>query len=276
MPGAYQQYLDIAKRRQALPQPLFDDPHFVVKLEKPTVVVPFGDLHLGADGTNYDQLEQDVQHLSMAKMLLGDQLLIVGMGDYIDGYLSVGTPMNHEQILSPGEQRAAAIDLLGQLSPSFVIEGDHDLWHSKQELQHSWLYLFCQQRGYQYAQWGGSMTFTTPNGVVHGLVRHRYKGSVASDHLRPHKNLHLELGPADFTMLGHWHSKPGVHRTYSKRRSEGTFLAVQSGTYKHRDEYGKKLGDLYGEYGVPALVITPEATIIPFDRYEDAVNSVLR
>lgn len=271
----YQRYFEIAKFRQGSPNPLFDSPDLVQRIAEPVCIVAFGDVHIGAEGVDYDALLRDVDQLKLAKDVLGDRLIIVGMGDFIDGYLSQGTPKAF-QILSPREQRLAAEDMLVQMRPSLVIEGDHDLWHSNHELQHSWLFDTAERAGFQYAQWGGTITFLLPDGgSVRGLARHRYKGGVATDHLRPHKNLHQDLGPAQFTMLGHWHDHPGVYRTYSKRRHEGTFLAVQSGTYKRYDEYGKKLADYYGQYGVPALIVRPNGSILPFDHYEDALSHLL-
>jgi hypothetical protein len=275
-PSHYDRYFDIAKLRQGIPNPLFDQPDYVktISAGDSVCVVAFGDTHIGAEGTDYDALLSDIEQLRAAKTLLGESLVIVGMGDYIDGYLSQGTPRSF-QVLSPREQRAAAEDMLRHLRPSFVLEGDHDLWHSNNELGHAWLFDLCVAEGFQYSQWGGTMTFLTPNGPIRGLVRHRYKGSVATDHLRPHKALHLDLGPADFTMLAHWHSHPGVYRTFSKRRHEGTFFAVQSGTYKRTDEYAKKLAGYVGHHGVPALVVRADGTIVPFDRFQDALVAMV-
>jgi hypothetical protein len=58
---------------------------------------------------------------------------------------------------------------------------------------------------------------------------HRFKGSRASDVLRPHKNLHLEHGPAELVALADVHSNPGVYKTHAKQKNEGAFLNVQSG-----------------------------------------------
>lgn len=268
--------LDIARARQSLPNALFDDQHVTLHVTKPTAVVFIGDLHLGAPGTDYARLEADVHHLAAARALHKDQLYIIGMGDYIDGYLPSGTPRNPYQVLQPDEQRQAATEVFNFIKPDLLIEGDHDLWHSQNALQHSWLFEYARDHGVQYAQWGTRLHVTYANNprTDPWLVRHRYSGSRSQHPTGPHKKMVSELGPATLGALAHTHSFPGFHRAYSTRRAEGAFHAVQTGTYKKYDEYGKKLAAYEGEYGVPAALLTPDGTLTPYDQYEDALSQL--
>lgn len=273
-PPGINTYLDIARARQSLPSALFDTPVHTLKVEQPTLVVFHGDWHLGAAGTDYNQFEQDVGMLLYARKKLKRQLLLVGMGDYIDGYLPTGTPKNPYQVLSPKEQRDAVIQVMKELQYDIVIEGDHDEWHSHNYLEHSWLSELADQLGSSHMQWGGEIHFHLENRTTQRwLVRHRYKGSRTRDFLQPHKQMVNELGSpgTKVAALGHFHSYPGTYHTYGMRREEGKLLAVQSGTYKIKDDYGKKIGAYEGEYGVPAIIIEPDGKLIPFERFEDAL-----
>lgn len=268
-------YLAIAKSRQELPSALFDDGTAEFRILKPTLFVFTSDWHLGAVGTDYNQFEQDTDHLASARGVLKDQLRILANGDFIDGYLPQGTPKNPFQVLDPVEQRAAAIKAFELIQPDWYCEGDHDMWHSQTMIQHSWLYDHAKSVGRPYVQWGGKLEVRTEKGTEKWLVRHRYPGSRAGHPTGPHKKLVSELGPARVAALAHTHSYPGVHKAWSQRREEGPFHAVQSGTYKIFDDYGKKIGAYEGEYGVPAVLIEPNGTITGYDKYEDGLNRLL-
>jgi len=239
------------------------------------VLVFWSDWHLGAAGTDYKAFQNDLDTLTLARELLGQQMLLIANGDLIDGYLSTGTPTNPVQVLSPREQRMAATQVINRVRPNLVIEGDHDEWHRKQELEYDWLGDHCYDNDIPFAQWGTKITATTHAGEYRMLVRHRFKGSRATDSLRPHKNLHLDLGPADLVALAHTHSQPGVFRVHARRRHEGEFLAVQSGTYKILDDYGKKLGYTGADYGVPAVILHPDGRVDKFDSFQDALQVLL-
>lgn len=269
LPEALVALLGSAKARQGLPSALFETQAVHLDVMEPTGIVFTGDWHLGAQGMAYDRFERDLGQLAYAKRLLKDQLHIIVMGDLIDGYLPVGTPRNPTQLLSPREQRKAAVEALKLLQPTLVLEGDHDSWHSKQDIEHDWLYDACALSGWNYSQWGSELRLhTNEHRPIRILARHRYNGARTNDHLKPHKNLHLEHGPADVVALAHFHSNPGVFTTFAKRPSEGRFYAVQSGTYKYLDDYGKKLGFEPGAYGVPGLVIYPDGAISVHDEYD--------
>jgi hypothetical protein len=269
--------LQAARARQELPNPLFDHAEITLpRVEEPTALVFWGDWHLGAAGTDYARFEYDVRQLAYARSLFGERLHIIGMGDFIDGYLPTGTPSNPTQLLSPKEQRLAAEEALELTRPSVVLEGDHDAWHSKQQLEYAWLHEATLRHGLRYAQWGTRVTIplgNNPEPLV-ALVRHRYKGSRIGDTLKPQKNLHLELGRADIVALAHVHSNPGTTLLPAKRRSEGSFVAVQSGTYKRYDDYSKKLGHAESDYGVPAVLVLPNGAMSGFHNYQDALDEL--
>lgn len=275
LPAGLSTLLGSAQGRQQLPRALFDASVVPLDAKNGLLLVFWGDWHLGAQGTDYARFQDDVQKLATAKGFLGDRLAIIGMGDFIDGYLPSGTPKNPTQLLTPHEQRQATREVFELIQPSVLIEGDHDGWHTRQDVEFEWLFELAQDLKVPYAQWGTQLEVETQHDSVTVLARHRFKGSRATDAIKPQKNLHLELGPADVVALAHVHSNPGCFRVRAKRASEGAYTAVQSGTYKQYDDYAKKLGGYEGEYGVPAVLILPDGSRRTYDHYEDALDEVL-
>ena len=269
--------LQAARHRQQIPSALYEFHTVHHQLSQPTAFVFWGDWHLGAQGTDYELFERDLRALAYAKSLLNDQLQVIGMGDYIDGYLPTGTPKNPVQMMSPREQRKAALQALRLVKPLLVLEGDHDEWHTRQDVEYAWLYEGTKHLDINYAQWGAEIQITLDGRYqpLKLLARHRFKGSRYTDVLKPHKNLHLEHGPAEIAVLAHVHSNPGVYKTHAKRKSEGTFLAVQSGTYKLVDDYAKKLGFIESDYGVPAIIVYPDGRLASFDRFQDSLDELV-
>lgn len=263
--------LEIAATRQKYSR-IHDTPGITLTLTSPTLLVFTGDWHLGAPGTDYELFKTDLERLHSAKLALKEKLLVVGMGDYVDGYLSRGTPKaEHDQVLSPVEQRIAAKRALELLRPSLVLIGDHDLWLSGGELGYNWLHDWAAESGVPYAEWGGEIELWTGTKVWRLLVRHRYKSSVTGqDHLKPHKNLFQEYGPADAVVLAHSHTRTGVYKVSPIRSKESRYWAVQTGTYKLKDTYGKKVSANPAEYCVPAILVS-DSGIEAFDRYQDGL-----
>lgn len=266
--------LNIAKTRQKYSR-INDSRTLALTRQGPVYVVFTGDWHLGAPGTDYELFEKDLKVLAHAKQVLGENLVIVGMGDYVDGYTTKGPKLEHDQVLSPWEQRMAAKQALETLQPDLVLIGDHDFWLSGGEDGYNWLHDWSMENKVPYAEWGGELEIWTGEIVWRILVRHRYKGGVNGlDHLKPHKNLFTEGGPAHAVVLAHFHTKAGVYRINPVRNNEGRYWGIQTGTYKLHDTYGKKISSGIAEYGVPALVLTKNE-ILAYDHYLEALPKKL-
>lgn len=243
----------------------------------PIMLTFWGDWHIGEAGTDHIRLRDDAEILYRLRQEFGKNLTLIGMGDYIGGYMKSKTPSNNAQVLSPSDQRRAAKGIIEVTRPDIVIQGDHDEWHTRQDSEHEWLQEICEDEGLVYAQWGIGFKINTAlkNLSPTVLARHRYKGSRTANPFMPQIKLQSEQGPADIVALAHYHSSPGITEQRATRSTEGKFLAVQSGTYKQFDDYGKKIGVGNGEYGVPSLIIVPEeGEIIPFDNLKDAERTM--
>ncbi|GAA5500444.1 hypothetical protein Dxin01_00165 [Deinococcus xinjiangensis] len=239
--------------------------------DAPYLITFTGDWHIGEAGTDHVRLKEDAQLISE---LREGRHVLVAMGDYIGGYMASRTPSNNAQVLSPDKQRVAARGLLDLLSPDLILEGDHDCWHNRHDNELEWIQDYCRLTGTRYAQWGASLEITAGRMKTRVLARHRFDGSRAVNPYLPQVNLNLKHGPADIVALAHVHSNPGVSQQASKRETDGRFWAVQSGTYKTFDDYGKKLGVGNGEYGVPSLLVLPEeGLILPYPDLEEAVKT---
>ncbi len=265
--------LSVAKTRQKFSR-IHDSSLLSLVRESETVIVFTGDWHLGSPGTDYHRFEKDLEALVKAKKRLGSKLVVVGMGDYVDGYTSKSPKAEHDQVLSPWEQRLAAKQALELLKPDYILVGDHDFWMSGGEEGYNWLHDWAMERGVPFAEWGGEVEIWTGKRVWRLLVRHRYKGSVGgTDHLRPHKNLYTEAGPADAVVLAHFHARTGAYRVSPVRGTEKPYWAIQTGTYKLLDTYGKKISANTAEYCVPALVVNDHG-MKAFDHFEEALGEI--
>ncbi len=265
--------LSVAKTRQKYSR--IQDTRGLSLTRKPPVYLVFtGDWHLGAPGTDYDLFERDLEALVRLKNRLGESLVVVGMGDYVDGYTSSGIKVEHDQVLSPWEQRSAAKKALELIKPDLVLIGDHDFWLSGGEEGYNWLHDWAMETGMPYAEWGGEIEVWTGKKVWRLLVRHRYKGSVSGlDHLRPHKALYAEAGPADAVVLAHFHTRTGIYQVSPIRRKEGSYWAIQTGTYKLQDTYGRKVSSSPAEYCVPAIKLTDQK-LTPYESFLEVLDEL--
>lgn len=258
-------------------QPVKHNQHYSVQLpdDLPYLLVFTGDWHLGESGVNYKQFKRDIQLIRDAKQELGGRVRVIAMGDYIGGYMRSKTPGTNHQVLTPAEQRLAAKEALSMIDPEVIIQGDHDEWHTRQDDQNEWLSEFCTEHVYRFAQWGCSLEFRSPASTTRVLARHRFSGSRKANSMGPQKLLHQNFGPADITALAHFHSDPDARFEKATRIGEPKFVAVQSGTYKVFDDYAKKLGVGNGEYGVPCVLVFPDAhEQQPFPNLADGVAAL--
>lgn len=242
--------------------------------ERPYLLTFWGDWHVGEAGTDHLRLRDDARVLAELRASIGGSSVLIGMGDYIGGYMRSKTPANNAQVLSPNDQRVAACELLKATRPELVIQGDHDEWHTRHDNEHEWLQDLCRDHALRYAQWGSQLEVVSGEHRLSVLARHRFPGSRGANPYLPQVNLHSTWGAADVVALAHVHSNPGVSKQRARRINEDSFYAVQSGTYKQFDDYGKKLGVGNGEYGVPSVLVLPdEGEIIALPDLADAVRT---
>lgn len=269
---------EAARRVEAYPPTESDIVRLSLPSDRQSVIILTGDWHLGEAGVDYRRFAKDAQAIAAGHEAYPGQLQVIGMGDFIGGFMKSGTPSSVAQILSPHEQRTAAIEAFDLLRPAVLIEADHDIWHKNQDDENDWVNDFCQDTGTPYAQWGVEASLETGrNWNPKLLARHRMSGSRKANPWRPQLEVHRRYGPAEIVGCAHFHCLPGVQRLSSDRLRDERFWAFQSGTYKFFDEYARKLGVSHGEYGVPAFVIDPQgASITGYTRFEDALQTLGR
>jgi hypothetical protein len=277
--------LDEAIRRQVVAQefsPVLHQKNIRLTVPDSAYLSVFtSDWHIGEAGTNHELLLRDTHALAELKQEFGAKVRLILNGDYIGGYMSSKTPDNSDQILQPDEQRSAALELIDMLDYDLLVEADHDSWHTRDSSKNLWLSEYARRRNRPYALWGATLEYSGPVGSsrppTRVLVHHRHPGSTKTNPRLPHINLHLAQGPADIVALAHIHSFPGAGLVRSKRASDGSFVAVQSGTYKLQDDYAKKLGLGNGEYGVPSVLVIPETgERIGFDSFQEGAAALER
>ena len=240
--------------------------------DEPVVFILWGDQHIGAGGTNHRGLVTEVNAIKALRQ--EDPSIILALnGDLIDGYFAGSKHNNNDQVLNIEEQRQFARWMLGELKPEIAISADHEAWSIDSGLELNFTKDFCKDNNINYAQWQAKLVVKFDNGLTRTiLVHHRYPGKTKMNPLKHLTTLHQERGPADIVCCGHYHSNPGAYWLKPARQNEDPYIGLQNGTNKLGDSYASKIGDLIGEYGIPAVLMMPNGDMYPFNHYSEAVE----
>lgn len=248
---------------------------YVFNIERPNEPVVFilwGDIHIGSAGVNHQAVKNEVE--AIRDLRSEDPNIILALnGDIIDGYFAGSKHSNNDQVLTINEQREFAKWLLKELKPEIAISADHEAWSIDSGLELNFTKDFCNEHGINYAQWQAKLVVKFDNGLTRTiLVNHRYPGRTALNPTKHLQKLHNERGPADIVCCGHYHSNVFCGWMNALRQNEDSFIAMQNGTHKILDSFASKIGDLVGEYGVPATVLMPNGDMYPFKHYSQAID----
>lgn len=264
--------IEIAKLKQQTSQVHQQHTFTIERPNEPVVFILWGDQHIGAGGTNHTGLKNEV--LAIKQLREEDPNIILALnGDLIDGYFAGSKHSNNDQVLGIDEQRQFARWMLSELKPEIALSADHEAWSIDSNLDLNFTKDFCAEHGINYAQWQAKLTVKFDNELEKTiLVNHRYPGRTKLNPVKHLQNLHNERGPADVVCCGHYHSAPGSYWMHSYRQNEDKFVGLQNGTHKLGDSFASKIGDLIGEYGIPAVVLMPNGDMYPFDHYSHAIS----
>lgn len=239
--------------------------------DEPVVFILWGDQHIGAGGTNHVGLKNEVLAIKALRETNPNTILALN-GDLIDGYFAGSKHSNNDQVLDIDEQRQFARWMLSELKPEIALSADHEAWSIDSNLDLNFTKDFCKDQGINYAQWQAKLTVKFDNKLERTiLVNHRYPGRTKLNPVKHLQALHNERGPADVVCCGHYHSAPGAYWMHPYRQNEDKFIGLQNGTHKLGDSFASKIGDLIGEYGIPAAVLMPNGDMYPFDHYSHAM-----
>jgi hypothetical protein len=232
-----------AKRRQSIELP-----------PEPFALAMLGDTHMGGAGVDYAALLRDAVLVrdtpGMYALFGGD-----GVDNWIIGKLQA---LQRDQIMPHDASWAMFLDWLDIIGESLlaVVLGNHDLWSAKlsgfepvaRHLRHAAILYDPHE-----------IVFTLACGEFEQrwLVRHSFRyGSVFNP--THGQEVAWERGGTDFDVVVGFHKHNGtLVRPFMRQGKSRT--AVQMGTYKIADEYGRELGmPAPPSLGVAAMVAHPD------------------
>ena len=223
----------------------------IINDDKPIGVVKTGDWHVGAVGTDYNLLKEDIQKIKET-----DGLYAVGAGDYKDNY-KPGTPMAgmFEQIIQPGMQDMVVCSLMEELTEKMLVlvRGCHDSWDKKTG-DTDFLETLCAITGAVNLWHGGEIKLTVGQQPYLWRIRHKYKYTSSLNFENAMRRIMEVQGPSDVASEAHFHNAYIMDRhTMGEYR-----VLMRSGSYKVWDEYGQQIAGYKGKPSCPMVIFYPD------------------
>ena len=235
---------------------------------EPFALATLGDTHFGGPGVDYAALLRDARIVrdtpGMYAMFGGD-----GVDNWIIGKLQA---LQRTQIMPHGTEWAMFLDWLDIIGESLlaVVLGNHDLWSAKLS---GFEPIAKHLRNAAVLYDSHEIVFTLACGELEQrwLVRHSFRyGSVFNP--THGQEVAWERGDVDFDVVVGFHRHNGtLVRPFVRQGKPRT--AVQMGTYKVGDSFGRELGlASVPSLGVAAMVGHPDGRCWWFNGLENAAE----
>ena len=228
--------------------------------DKVVGIVFTGDWHVGAHGVDYETLDRD-----LALIKDTENVFAIGMGDYKDNQNPRVHPSGvFENIASPSKQDELVHHLISGVGKDkwiALIRGCHDDWDKKMS-DKDFIQDLCDSVGCVNLWHGGCLKLNVGSQTYTIFARHKYKYDSSLNTTNSQRNLVNNFGAFDVVALAHKHF-PDLQVTH---RMEQEVVYLRSGTYKHHDEFGQKIGGYKGIYGIPMAILFPnshEKLVVP-------------
>ncbi len=202
----------------------------------PFMLVPLSDLHIGAEGTDYDALQR---HLDAIKKHPIYTILLGDLGDFF-------APAKHpdamlDDVANPTEQFLAIISFLKEYSGSILamVSGNHEQFVKKTAGLNLYQ-IISSQTGIPLLRSGGTINLTVDNITYRIKPYHkiaRYNSSFNYTHAGK-QAVRLSGEEVDLVISGDKHLGAYEQMQYG----DGRLTVVQTGTFKIYDEYGHTEG----------------------------------
>lgn len=238
-----------------------------IQTDRPIVLVPTGDWHLGSYATDYESYERHLRYI-----LETPHLYMIDLGDEIDNFhrfKSLEAVLN--QALPPKVQKVLLEKVLAKLVDAGKILarcwGNHGEEFDERAFGGS---IDRFNDLVPYLKDDGRLHLTVGETVYELFVKHNFRGS--SMHHVNHgakRALRMEWFDADILLSGHTHNGPEFDLFLAGDRHR---LAMKTPAYKSHDVYSRRH---YGksQIGLMGVVLFPrQKKFIPFERVEDAVR----
>lgn len=233
--------------------------------DRPIGLVGWGDWHLGDVGMDIAAFKRDVQTICDT-----DGLYYVGLGDYKNNVIE-GRPKGSqfEEIVRPGLQDMLALHIAEQTKDKAIalVRGCHDDF-DKQASDRDFVAAMAEKADCINLWHGGLLTINVNGAVYEIRARHKFYGE---SRLNKTNTFRVQIdaeGPCDIVFRAHLHF-PDLYHTNKQGRE---VVCMRSGSYKHEDEYGQKIGGYSGLEGAPLTVLYPKSKhMVPFKYMQDGL-----
>lgn len=261
---SFRELANIMLRRQAERREANTLPEHIeinIKTDKPILLVPFGDIHAGAQEVDYKRFAQEAEWVSGTP---GCYVML--FGDITDSYFWGGDAQD-DNIGSFGEQNKfmkACMDMFSKTKRLLCAwGGDHDKWSSQRG---DTIYAdFGKQYNAHYLEGVSYVTLGVGEQTYRIVGAHRHNGF--SIYNRSHPALRIARDWAgggvdlDLAITAHTHRKAVLSQPVKRFGGDNELVHYMSlGAYKQTDAYGRKkgLGRLNkDEIGTQAILLYP-------------------
>lgn len=236
-----------------------------LKDTKPIGIAFWGDMHIGALGIDYEQLDADKKIISET-----DGLYFAGAGDYKDNYHAIKMADTSDQIAPPGYQDMIVLELFKEVGHKNLwnVVGCHDHW-DHQVGDRDFVGEICHIADAVHLWHGGIVTLHVGRQEYRIMSRHKYKNESGLNTTNTQRNMMNDFGPCDVFAVAHKHF---ADLQYTKRMGQDV-IYLRSGSYKRYDEWGQKLAGYEGEHAAPVVIFFPnEHRMMPFKKLRDGVE----
>lgn len=233
---------------------------------EPIAIAFMGDVHIGDLGTDYEQIEKDVNVIRNT-----ENMFLVAGGDYINNFVKKTKNYNEFEVVQPRVQWRLAEWFLKQLEDSLIAicAGNHDYW-TEELTQFDALHSIVKNMNFVYTKHGATLDIHLVGQSYKIMFRHNTTARGGLNPTAAVKQMIRQEGNADIAALFDTHVgavEEFVH--------EGEWrVAIRTGSYKTDDHWGNAMG-FPGDVkaAVPVVVLHPtERFMLPARSLQQGVE----
>ena len=228
-------------------------------------LIPLGDIHLGDPNCDVERLKGTIEYIRKSK-----DLVVLGMGDYINAALKSSVSDVYGSRLTPEEEYEEIIELLEPIKDKFLglLTGNHE-YRIQKDTSIDMTKMMASELDVPYFGWGCFLKFSVGvNPSHHGrnpsytiFATHGSSGATTeSGRANAMKRL-MFSNSADLFLMGHVHHMSPLivspYRYYDTRNKclkEGKRYGVFTGHFlNYTGSYAEMKGYSPGKAGVPKI-----------------------
>lgn len=234
---------------------------FTFSRDEPIGIAFMGDVHIGDIGTDYAQIEKDMNLIRET-----ENMYLVCGGDYINNYIKKEKSYNEFEVVQPRVQWRLAEWFFEQLEDSIiaVATGNHDNW-AEELTQFDALWSTIRHMNFIYTKHGGVLNINLPGQDYSIMFKHNIRATGGLNPTAAVKQMIRQDGNADIGALFDTHV--GALEEFIH---EGEWrVAIRTGSYKTDDHWGNAMG-----FANNVLAAVPVVVLHPRERFMLSTHSL--